>query len=329
MKKIKVGQIGIGHNHGNGKMEAVRKFSELFECVGYAESDEKWIKERGQFECYRDLPRMSVEEVLEKSDAVLVECDVWNLTQTAAMCVAAGKHVHVDKPASGSFSEFEGLVASARAQNLTLQLGYMYRYNHAINRCMEMIRAGELGEIYQIDAEMSTYHSHAYREWLKRFKGGSMYIFGSHLIDLVVVILGEPNKVTSFIKQTDFEGVHCDDNGFAVLEYDRAIAKITTLSVEVNGWGMRRFAVMGSRGTVEIKPMELDVQMTKSTLDIVKNHYRNCFEKIEVEDISKTGRYDLMMKDFYASIVGEKPNPFSYERELLTQKILCQLVGEN
>ena len=51
-----------------------------------------------------------------------------------------------------------------------------------------MIQKGELGEIYQINAEMSTYHSPEYRSWLNNFKGGSMYIFGSHLIDLVVRI---------------------------------------------------------------------------------------------------------------------------------------------
>ena len=37
MKKIKIGQIGIGHNHGEAKMQAVRKFPELFEVIGYAE----------------------------------------------------------------------------------------------------------------------------------------------------------------------------------------------------------------------------------------------------------------------------------------------------
>ena len=43
MKKIKIGQIGIGHNHGEEKMKAVRKFPELFEIVGYSEENERWI----------------------------------------------------------------------------------------------------------------------------------------------------------------------------------------------------------------------------------------------------------------------------------------------
>ncbi|MBQ7821892.1 MAG: Gfo/Idh/MocA family oxidoreductase [Clostridia bacterium] len=329
MKRIKIGQIGIGHNHGEGKMLAVRKFPELFEVIGYAEEDEEWVKKRGGLSCYRDLPRLGVEEIIERSDAVLVECDVWNLTKVAKMCVDAGKHVHIDKPASGTLAEFEALLDTAAQKELTVQLGYMYRYNFAIQKLMEMIRSGKLGEIYQIDAEMSTYHSKEYRQWLKHFKGGSMYIFGSHLIDLVVSILGEPCKVHSFIKQTGYEGVCSDDNGFAVLEYEKAIARITTLSVEVNGWGMRRFAVMGSKGTVEIKPIELAVQMYVSTTDIAENAYSDMREKVDVNDVPTLSRYDQMMKDFYSSVIGEKADLYPYSHELAVQRTLCRVVGEN
>ena len=45
MKKINVGQIGIAHNHGEGKMKAIRKFSELFNVIGYSEKDEELIRE--------------------------------------------------------------------------------------------------------------------------------------------------------------------------------------------------------------------------------------------------------------------------------------------
>ena len=238
MKKIKIGQIGIGHNHGEGKMLAARKFPELFEIIGYAEENEEWIEKRGNMDCYKDLKRMSVEELIEKCDAILIETDIWNLTKTAQKCIDAGKHIHLDKPASGTLEEFETLLNTAKEKNLVVQLGYMYRYNFAIQKLMNMINSGELGEIYQIDAEMSTFHDVKYREWLNKFKGGSMYIFGSHLVDLVVSILGEPKNVFPFIKQTGFEGVYSDDNCFAVLEYDKAIARITNLSVEVNGWGM-------------------------------------------------------------------------------------------
>ena len=57
MKKIKIGQIGIGHNHGEGKMLAVQKFPELFEVIGYAEENEEWIKKRGNLKGYEGLNR--------------------------------------------------------------------------------------------------------------------------------------------------------------------------------------------------------------------------------------------------------------------------------
>lgn len=329
MKRIRLGQIGIGHNHGSAKMAAARKFSDLFEVVGYTEEDAAWIEKRGSMDCYRDLPRMSEGELLAKCDAVLVETDVWNLTSTARRCIDAGKHVHIDKPASGTLAEFGDLLNAAKAKNLTVQMAYMYRYNAAILRLMEMIRSGEMGEIYQIDAEMSTFHSNEYRTWLQHFKGGSMYIFGSHLIDLIVRILGEPKNVYPFIKQTGFDGVYSDDNGFAVLEYEKAVARVTTLSVEPNGWGMRRFAVMGSGCTVEIKPMELDLVMTKSTPDAPANPYKECSERIDVPDIVGGIRYDGLMRDFHASVTGEKANPFDYDYEYTVQKTLYRVTGEN
>ena len=55
MKKIKIGQIGIGHNHGEAKMLAIRKFPELFEIIGFAEENEEWIKKRGNVKGYEGL----------------------------------------------------------------------------------------------------------------------------------------------------------------------------------------------------------------------------------------------------------------------------------
>ena len=35
MKRIRLGQLGIGHNHAEGHMEAFRRHPELYEIVGY------------------------------------------------------------------------------------------------------------------------------------------------------------------------------------------------------------------------------------------------------------------------------------------------------
>lgn len=326
MKKIRIGQIGIGHNHAEAKMLAVRKFPELFEVVGYAEDNEEWVRRRGNLEGYRDLPRMSEDELIKKCDAMLVECDVWNLTDVARRCVENGLHIHMDKPASGALSDYENVLRVAKEKNLTVQLGYMYRYNPAVRRVFELIENGSIGEIYSVNAEMSTYHPKGYKEWLGGFKGGIMYILGSHLIDLVIYMLGRPKRIVPFIKQTGLDGVILDDLNLAVLEYENAIAKIFVSSVEVNGYGRRQLSVAGSRGTAEILPMENPCRMTFSDTSFAET-YKNKKVDVDVTDLPPDCRYDDMMRDFYAYCMGEKQNPFTYEHDLLVQEVLYEITG--
>lgn len=324
---IKIGQIGIGHNHGHDKMLAVRKFPELFEVVGYAEENDQWIAKRGTQRGYEGLPRMRVEALIEQCDAVLIESDVWDVTKYAKMCVDAGKHIHMDKPASGTLEEYKQVLDIAQEKNLVVQLGYMYRYNPAVRRCFAHIQNGNLGEVCSINAEMSTFHPVAYKKWLTNFGGGIMYILGSHLVDLIVYLLGEPKKITSFLKHTQLDGVDFADNTLAVLEYDKALARIFVSSVEVNGFGRRQFVVSGSKGTVNICPLERPITMTYSDTGIADKTYEDRKKVFTFEDNTHTGRYDEMMQDFYAYISGTKQNPFTYQHDYLVQKVLSEIIG--
>lgn len=325
-RKIRIGQIGIGHNHGDGKMDAFRKFPERFEVVGFSEDNPAWLERRGNLPCYSGLQRMPVEKLLDECEAIIVETEVPNLTKTAAMCVERGKHIHMDKPASGTLEEFKHVLDTAKAKNLVMQMGYMYRYNPAVLKTIELIREGKLGEIYSINAEMSTFHSVDYKKWLTTFEGGIQYILGSHFVDLIVYLLGEPQRIVSFLKHTKLDGVDFPDNNLAVLEYEKALARIFVSSVEVNGWGRRQFVVTGSKGSVSILPMERRTHMTYSDTQITNQPYEDVKIDIPVDDFSKDGRYDTMALDFYDYITGAKANPFTYEHDYLVQKVLLEIV---
>ena len=328
MKKIKIGQIGIGHNHAAAIMPAVRKFPELFEVVGYAEENEHWIDVWGKHPAYQGLERLSVEEVLRRSDAVLVESDVPNLTRYAKMCVDAGKHIHMDKPASGTYEEFADVLQTAKEKNLVVQTGYMYRNNYGIRKCLDLIKDGKLGEIYSINAEMSTFHSPEYKRWLTTFDGGIMYILGCHLVDLILYILGEPKKIMKFFKHTKLDGIDFPDNNLVVLEYEKALARVFVSSVEVNGWGRRQFFVSGSKGSIDIRPIENEIKVTYTDLQIADTSYGDKKEILDIQDIPANCRYDDMVQEFYDYIVGTKQNPFSYEHELALKKIMDKICFE-
>src|SRR5580704_3624629 len=101
-KKIKLGQIGVGHGHAT-KLSVYRR-SPDYEVVGIVEPDEElraWAKSQPAFQ---GLPWMTQEQLLNVDglQAVLVETRVRELLATAETCIAAGKHVHLDKPAGES-----------------------------------------------------------------------------------------------------------------------------------------------------------------------------------------------------------------------------------
>ncbi len=111
-----------------------------------------------------------------------------------------------------------------------------------------------------------------------------------------------------------------------MLEYEKALARIFVSSVEVNGWGRCQLMVSGSRGTVNIMPIENDCTMTYSDLKIASHAYEDMKENAGIKDIPKSCRYDEIMKDFYAYITGEKKNPFTYEHDYLVQKVLYKII---
>ena len=219
-------------------------------------------------------------------------------------------------------------VCPGKEKGLVVQLGYMYRYNNGIKKCLELIKDGKLGEIYSINAEMSTCHSVEYRKWLTEFDGGIMYILGCHLVDLILYILGEPQNIATYLKHTKLDGADCSDNNLVVMEYEKALARVFVSSVEVNGWGRRQFFVSGSKGSIEIKPIENEIEVYYSDLDIAKNPYGDNRVKLEIKDIPMDCRYDEMVKDFYSYIVNGKNNPFSYEHEYLLKKIMDEICSK-
>ena len=84
-----------------------------------------------------------------------------------------------------------------------------------------------------------------------------MFIFACHLIDLVVGLLGKPDRIVSFPRQTrsDVDVKMCD-NGLVVFEYPRTTVTIRTASLEVEGYQRRQLVVCGDEGTIDIRPLE-------------------------------------------------------------------------
>src|SRR5436190_13907943 len=122
--RIKIGQIGVGHAHAS-KLSVYRK-SPDYEVVGIVEPDAALRKRVEKRDPYRGLPWLSQDKLLATPglQAVLVETRVEDLLKTAEACIAAGKHVHLDKPAGTSLPHYKRILKAAEKKKLLVQMGY-------------------------------------------------------------------------------------------------------------------------------------------------------------------------------------------------------------
>ncbi|MCA9070142.1 MAG: Gfo/Idh/MocA family oxidoreductase, partial [Planctomycetaceae bacterium] len=249
--KIKIGQIGVGHAHAS-KLSVYRA-SPDYEVVGIVEPDAD-LRRRA---AYRDLPWMTQEQLLNTPglDAVLVETQVRDLLDTAETCIAAGKHIHLDKPAGESLPQFERILKSAAKQKRLVQMGYMYRYNPAIVLLREFLKKGWLGDVFEVHTVMSKVVPPGSRRGLAEYPGGILFELGCHILDLVIGILGPPIDVTGFNQHASAIEDRLVDNMLAVLQYPRAIATVKSSAQEVEGFARRHLVVCGSGGTFHIQPL--------------------------------------------------------------------------
>jgi len=323
--RIKVGQVGIGHNHASAKMATFRKLADQYEVVGVVESDPEWRRKRGHDPAYRGLTWMTEEQLLNAQGltAVAVETDVPDLVPTAARCLDAGMHLHQDKPGGESLGPFEKLLAEAERRGLTVQLGYMYRNNPAVQFCLRAVREGWLGEVFEVHAVMSRRDGADYRRWLSQFRGGAMYIFGCHLIDLLVAMLGKPDRITPYQRQTLPEPAGLYDHGLAVLEYPRATATVRTSVVEVEGYQRRQLVVCGDEGTVDIRPLE--PPRLRLALAKPREPFTTGYQEVPLPPVP--GRYDDQLLELARVIRGEIANPYPPAHERLVQEALLAACG--
>lgn len=331
MNRIKIGQIGIGHEHASGKMEAMRRLDQVFEVVGVVEEPGAVWSHRDD-RVYAGLPWLSEAELLATPglQAVAVETNMPDMVATAMRCAERGLHLHLDKPGGESLAPFAELIEACRQRGLAVQLAYMYRGNPAIKFCQRALRQGWLGDIFEVHTVMSRWDDDHYRRFLADYRGGAMYNFGSHLVDLVVSLLGRPDNVVSFLKATRDDGLN--DNGLAVLEYPRATATVRAAVVEVDGMKHRRLIVCGTKGTVEIYPLEppgdrygLDPLQVRLTLREANAAFAAGTHRPDVGVLAH--RYDDQLIELARIINGELANPYPYEHELLVQEVLLAAAG--
>lgn len=333
MEKIKIGQIGICHEHASGKINSLRRLPEVFEIVGVVDDRHTHAARFAgdDLKPYEGLKWMTEDELLNVPglQAVTIETPNLDLVPTAIRCMKRNLHMHMDKPAGDDLPLFRQLLDGCRERNLALQMGYMFRANRAMQWCRKVVHNGLLGGIVEIQADMShTYGGEPYQTYIGSFKGGIMFNLGCHLIDTIIPIMGRPDKIAPFLKSAPGYNDAIKNNCVTILEYPHATVTLRASSKDVGSFPRRSLKISGTKGTIRLCPLErFDGQPLLLQLTMLEDHDAYPAGTHTIDFGVTQDRYEDQMMELARIIRGEIKNPYTYEHDYLVQEVLLAAAG--
>ncbi len=324
MRKVRVAQIGFNtYSHSTQVLDSLIKEADIFDVAGYVLPEGEGERLPQKVAKYSHLPELTLKEVLNDPaiEAVVIETDEIYLTKYALLAARHGKHIHMEKPGGVSLAEFEALIAAVKESGKIFHTGYMYRYNPVIRQVMERIRSGELGEIISVEAQMNCFHPQETRQWLESFPGGMMFFLGCHLIDLILLLQGQPQRIIPFNKATGADGVTAQDFAMAVLEYPNGCSFVKANARELGGYMRRQLVITGTKETVELKPLEYEVGEQHCT-ELHCSSAEDWMQRFTDTVSAPYDRYGTMMRAFAKMVRGETENPYTPDYELTLYRLI-------
>jgi len=206
-KSFKAGVIGVGFI-GAAHIEQLRRLGNV-EVVALADD----VDAQGKAESLH-VPRsyMCYKELIDKEELDCVHICTPNNThyEIAMYAMERGIHVVCEKPMTTTVEEAEKLLAFAQEKELVHAMNFNCRFYPMAYQMREMIKSGELGDVYTIHGgylQDWLFYDTDYNWRLEPDLSGESRAFadiGSHWFDLVEFVTGL--KVTEVL--ADFETFH-------------------------------------------------------------------------------------------------------------------------
>ena len=187
--------------------------------------------------------------------------------EMALAAIAAGKHVHCEKPLSSTLSDSLAMVEAAEKRGVTTQVGFNYIKNPLLKQARDMIAAGELGGITGfrgIHAEDYMHDPESPYSWRIDPVGGPGVIadLGSHIIGMARFLLGPITRVSADVRTVvasrpvargakERKDVLVDDVARMLVDFDRGCGGSIEANWVATGRKMQLgFEISGEKGSL-------------------------------------------------------------------------------
>ena len=290
-----VGVVGCGYWGPN----LVRNFKTLPNCNLKAMCDLSEARLRHMRSLYSDVEGVTDFDHLLNGvglDAVVVAAPVGHHYSLAKASLLAGKHTLIEKPMASSSAECEELIEIAERKGLVLMVGHTFLYSAPVNKIVEIVRAGDIGEIRYINSRrlnLGLFQKDINVAW----------DLAPHDISIILHVLGESPVA-----------VNCQGNAHIT----PGIEDVTNISLSFR---QKRFATIQSSWLEPRKVREMTIVGTRRM--IVYDDLQT-LEKIRIYDVrvERPPHYDSFADFHYSYHYGDSYIPRIQQEEPL--KAECQ-----
>jgi predicted dehydrogenase len=228
-------------------------------------------------------------------DAVVIATPVNSHFEMAKASLLAGKHTFIEKPMAASSAQCEELIDLAEGKDLVLMVDHTFLYSSAVEKIMQIVKAGDIGEIRYINSRrlnLGLFQKDINVAW----------DLAPHDISIILHILGElPSSV------------NCQGNAHVTPK----IEDVTNMSLY---FGQKRFATIQSSWLEPRKVREMTIVGDRRMIvyDDLKTR-----EKIQIFDVrvERPPHYDTFAEFEYSYHYGDSYIPHVQQTEPL--KAVC------
>jgi 1,5-anhydro-D-fructose reductase (1,5-anhydro-D-mannitol-forming) len=193
-----------------------------------------------------------------KVHAVYVATPVFLHAPRTIQALRAGKHVLCEKPMAMNEAEARSMVQAAEENGRTLGVAYYRRTYPKVQRAKRLLDGGAIGK--PVVAELTCHEwrdgKDGPRSWLldpSKAGGGPLYDIGSHRIDVLNFLFGEPQRATGRVSNA----VHhyaVEDNATVMIDYAGGVRGIVDVRWHSK---VRRdeCRIRGTEGEMDLSPL--------------------------------------------------------------------------
>lgn len=195
----------------------------------------------------------------EKLDAVAIATESGNHAAISLACLAAGKHVLVEKPMALSTRDADAMIACARENRVKLCVAHQNRFNLPIQKLREAVETGRFGRIIAGNARIlwsrnQDYYTQAPWRGTYAQDGGCLMNQCIHNIDLLQWMLGdEITEIQAMLANYLHPYIEAEDYGSIQLRFKNGAIGNVEGTVCVYPKNLEEtLTILGEKGTVVI-----------------------------------------------------------------------------